>query len=141
MKKLFLLFIITISFLGCSKDSFSNQNPYLPDYPFSTNINLNLPQYSNLKHPSTSVRVFGEGLGVRGIIIFNSGSGYKAYDLACPNHELRDCSVMELKGVSAECNCDGFKYLLFTGLADGAQYQLKQYRIDLIGGDVLKIYN
>lgn len=140
MKKLFLLFIITISFLGCSKDSFSNRNPYLPDYPFSININLNLPQYSNLRHPSTSVRVFGEGLGTRGLIVFNTGSGYRAYDVACPNHELRDCSTMELQGVSAECLCDGLKYLLFTGLSDGAEYPLKQYRVDVMG-DVIKVSN
>ncbi|MBW3517843.1 hypothetical protein [Flavobacterium sp. NKUCC04_CG] len=140
MKKLFLLFIITISFLGCSKDSSSNRNPYLPDYPISLNINLNLPQYSNLRHPSTAVRVFGEALGARGLIIFNSGSGYMAYDVACPNHELKDCSTMELIGVSAECPCDGLKYLLFTGLSEGAAYPLKQYRIDIMG-DVLRVYN
>src|SRR6476620_9202765 len=110
MKKYIPLIIISLFFLGCSNNENSNKNPYLPNYSFSVDLNLNLPTYSTLKYASNSV--YYPGVGVSGIIVFNTGSGYNAFDAACPNQEVSSCSTMTIKGVNALCACDSKEYNL-----------------------------
>lgn len=138
MKKNILLIITSLFFLGCSNDGNSNQNPYIPNNNFSVDINMNLPLYSTLKSPGNGI-YYSDPRIARGIIIFNAGNSYNAFDAACPNHELKDCSIMTLKGINALCDCDKFEYNLFTG-DGGKAYPMKQYRTQL-NGDFLKIYN
>ncbi|TDE06433.1 Rieske (2Fe-2S) protein [Flavobacterium hiemivividum] len=139
MKKILLLSFISILFLGCSDSNFNNKNPYLPNYSFTIDINMNLPAYSDLKFVSNAVYIPGEG--ARGIIVFNSGNGYNAFDAACPNQVLSSCSTMTIKGINAVCPCDNEEYSLFTGLSQGgSQYPMKQYRVE-VNGTNLRVYN
>jgi len=141
MKKYFLIIVISLFFVGCSNNENSNKNPYIPNYSFSVDLNMNLPLYSNLKSPSNAV--YYADAGAKGIIVFNAGNGiYNAFDAACPNQELSSCSTMTIKDIYAVCACDNKEYLLFTGQAtNGDQpYAMKQYRVQ-VNGDVLHIYN
>jgi nitrite reductase/ring-hydroxylating ferredoxin subunit len=139
MKKYFLLLIAFPLLFGCSTNSTNNNNPYLPSYPVNLDINMNLPQYSSLKFVSNAVYISGQG--VRGIIVFNSGSGYNAFDAACPNQALSSCSTMTIKGgINALCACDNAEYSLFTGQSAGKEYPLKQYRVE-VNGNLLRVYN
>ena len=137
MKKYFLLLIALPMFFGCSTNNFNNNNPNIPNYSFTVDINMNLPSYSNLKYVSNAV--YDPNYGVRGIIIFNTGSGYNAFDAACPNQALGTCSTMTIKGINAVCPCDSKEYSLFTGQG-GLQYPLKQYRVE-VNGNMLRVYN
>lgn len=137
MKKYFLLLITIPMFMGCSTNNFNNTNPYIPNYSFTVDINMNLPAYSNLLYVSNAV--YYPGQGVRGIIIFNTGSGYNAFDAACPNQALGNCSTMTIKGINAVCPCDSKEYSLFTGQG-GLKYPLKQYRVEM-NGNLLRVYN
>ena len=98
MKKIFPT-IALILLLSCDGGSFNNNNPYLPNYPVELQINMSLPQYSNLQYPSNHVVDYSQG--VRGIVIFNTGSGFNAFDLACPNQPLSSCSTMSIDGINA----------------------------------------
>jgi nitrite reductase/ring-hydroxylating ferredoxin subunit len=138
MKKYFLLLIAFPIFFGCSTNSTSNNNPYLPNYTVNLDINMNLPAYSNLKYVSNGVYISNQG--VRGIIVFNSGSGYNAFDAACPNQALSSCSTMTINGIYAVCACDSAEYSLFSGQSTGKQYPLKQYRVE-VNGNLLHVYN
>lgn len=140
MKKYLVLLILPF-LMGCDKDNFSNNNPYLPNYGFSLNINMSLPQYSNLQFPSNAVYINNGSAGVRGIFVFNTGSGYVAFDAACPNQALSSCSTMTLNGINAICGCDNASYSLFTGQAAGIQYSMKQYRVEQIDAVSLRVYN
>ena len=140
MKKYLVLLILPF-LMGCDKENFSNNNPYLPSYSFSLNINLALPQYSNLQFPSNAVYINNGSAGVRGIFVFNTGSGYVAFDAACPNQALSSCSTMTLSGINAICGCDSATYSLFTGQAAGMQYSRKQYRVEQIDAVSLRVYN
>lgn len=140
MKKYLILFVIPL-FFGCDKENFSNNNPYLPSYGFALNINLSLPQYSNLQFPSNAVYINNGTAGVRGVFVFNTGSGYVAFDAACPNQPLSSCSTMTLSGINAICPCDDAVYSLFTGQAAGKEYQMKQYRVEQLNASSLKVYN
>ena len=124
---------------GCSTNSTNNNNPNLPNYPVNIDINMNLPQYSNLKFMSNAVYISGQG--VRGIIVFNnSGTTYNAFDAACPNQALSTCSMMTINGIYAVCACDNAEYSLFSGQCKGKQYPLKQYRVE-VNGNLLHVYN
>jgi hypothetical protein len=56
---------------------------------------MNLPAYSNLQYPSNAIYYAGQG--IRGVYVFNTGSGYNAFEAACPNQALSACSTMTLK--------------------------------------------
>jgi nitrite reductase/ring-hydroxylating ferredoxin subunit len=150
MKK-YLLFLIIIPLLfGCSTNSPNNNNPYLPSYQVNTEINLSLPQYSDLKFVANGVYIPNQG--VRGIFIFNtSGTTYNAFDAACPNQALSACSTMTFKKLDpldplkidktrVVCACDNAEYSLFSGQSTGKQYPLRQYRVE-VNGNVLRVYN
>ena len=149
MKKYFFLFIALPMLFGCDSNSPINNNPYLPNYPVNVEINMNLPAYSLLKSVVNAIYFPNEG--VRGIFVFNTGSGYLAFDAACPNQALSTCSTMNFKKLdpvdplkidktTVVCACDSAAYSLFTGQSKGAAYSMKQYRVE-VNGDVLRVYN
>jgi nitrite reductase/ring-hydroxylating ferredoxin subunit len=140
MKKFFLLFCLVVLSSSCSKDKVNNNNPYLPNYTFSIDIDTSLPLYNNLTFAGNGIRITQQNIGVRGIFVFNTGSGYTAFDAACPNQSLSSCSTMTLSGINAVCACDSKQYSLYTGLASGVQYPMKAYRVE-VNGSVIRVYN
>lgn len=124
---------------GCESGSVNNSNPYIPNYHFNVVLNLSLPAYSNLQFASNHVVVNSEG--ARGVVVFNTGSSYVAYDLACPNVGYESCtSAMSINGINAECDCDDTAYNLFSGQSSGQKYSMKQYRVE-VNGSVLTVSN
>jgi len=150
MKKYFFLLIAFTLFFSCSSDKANNKNPNLPNYSFTVDINMNLPSYSNLLNPVNAI--YYPSQGVRGLFIFNTGSGYVAFDAACPNQALSDCSTMAFKKLdpvdplkiditNVVCACDNAEYSLFSGQSPNKEYPLKQYRVEVKGNNVLRVYN
>jgi len=137
MKKSVWLFVLFLAFISCSDNGPVNTNPFIPNYTFTVDINMNLPSYSKLLYPSNAV--YYAGKGVKGLIIFNTGSGYNAFDAACPNQTPSTCSPMTIDGIDAVCSCDTKTYSLFSGQGS-LQYPMKQYRVE-VNGNVLRIYN
>lgn len=129
MKNLIFAFIYIILLTSCDKNSVVNNNPNLPNYTFSIDINLDLPNYNNLNFTGNSVIINTQGAGIRGVILFNSGSGFLAFDAACPNQSLSDCSTMTISDISANCPCDNKKYSLYTGISEGQKYAMKAYQV------------
>ncbi|CAM3872544.1 hypothetical protein FLBR109950_06015 [Flavobacterium branchiophilum] len=138
--KKIVVFIFIGCLFSCSKETINNNNPYLPNYTFTYNVDLNLPSHSNLQFAGNGITVTTQGVGVRGVFVFNTGSGYTAWDMACPNQSLSSCSTMTLSGINAVCPCDDKKYSLYTGQSAGMTYPLKAYRVE-VNGTVLRIYN
>ena len=143
MKRFFCLLVLFLATLSCEKDrQTNNNNPYLPNYLFEVTLNMSFPQYSSLAYPSNAVYVNTAGAGIRGVIVFNAGRGnYLAYDAACPNQALSDCSTMTINGINAKCACDNAEYSLFTGLSAGKQYPMKTYRVQMINATTIQVYN
>ena len=141
MKTIFYFLVIGL-FLSCDKDSQNNNNnPYLPNYNFSTTVNLNLPEYNSLQFPGNAVYIGTAAVGIRGIFVLNTGSGYVALEAACPNQALSNCSTMVLNGINAVCPCDNVSYSLFTGQASGMPYAMIPYRTEMINATTLRVYN
>ena len=140
MKKIIILLLILPFAFGCDGGSINNNNPNIPNYPVNLQINMSLPGYSNLQYPSNHIVDYSQG--ARGIVVFNTGSGYVAFDLACPNQSFSSCtSAMSINGIEAICDCDDTVYNLFTGQSPGQPYPLKQYRVNIGGGNTLIITN
>jgi nitrite reductase/ring-hydroxylating ferredoxin subunit len=140
MKKILFLILLSAFIFGCSKDKFSNENPFLPNYSFSMDVNKNLPSFSGLNFAGNAVKAYPSNGPSRGVIIFNTGSTYNAWDGACPNQDLTTCSTLTISGSNASCPCGSENYNLFTGQSAGKQYSLKQYRVE-VNGDVIRVYN
>ena len=139
IRKIFLLVFVLL--ISCSDEETRTNNPFLPNYNFSIDVNISLPQYSNtLGFPGNGYLLTQEGAGIRGIFLFNTGSGFVAYDGACPNQALADCSTLVLDGINAKCTCNNEKYLLYTGLSAGQKYPLKAYRTEVLG-NVVRVFN
>ncbi|MBS7252727.1 Rieske (2Fe-2S) protein [Flavobacterium branchiicola] len=137
MKKIWLLIVFVCALSACSDSERSNKNPYIPNYSVNLSVDMNLPAYSNLKFVSNGVIV--PNFGAKGIIIFNAGSNYTAFDAACPNQEINSCVAMTVDGINAVCSCDKEQYSLFTGLGK-KEYPLKPYKVEVIGS-VIHVYN
>ena len=137
MKKILLLTLFVTALISCSDSERSNKNPYIPNYSVNLSVDMNLPAYSNLKFVSNGIIV--PNFGAKGVIIFNAGNGYTAFDAACPNQDLTSCTAMTIEGINAVCSCDKTEYSLFTGLGE-KEYPLKQYKVQ-VTGTVIHVYN
>ncbi len=140
MKHLIIGFFSILLLLSCSESSVRNKNPYLPDYAFSLLINTNLPLYSGLNSPVNPIIVTDTGSGVNIIVMKVSASDYRAWDANCPNQYPTSCSKMSLIGINAKCGCDNIEYSIFTGIGTG-NYTMKPYRVEVSGGNSIRIYN
>ncbi|WP_333599560.1 hypothetical protein [Flavobacterium sp.] len=139
MKKILILLAFLPFIFSCDGGRVNNSNPNIPNYPVNLQINMNLPAYSNLQFPSNHIVDYSQG--ARGIVVFNTGSGFNAFDLAAPNQIFTSCtSPMTISGIEAHCSCDNSVYSLFTGLGAGQQYPMKQYNVQ-VAGSTLTIYN
>lgn len=99
---------------SCSDDD--GQISCNPEYNVFVSINLSLPLYSELQNPNGWAYIQGEGAGTRGMIIVNTGNGFRAYDRnaphICPNTE----STLEVRdAIKIYCPSDGAEWILLTG--------------------------
>lgn len=140
MKRLiFLLSFVTL--ISCDKDRApNNNNPFIPNYSFTIDINTALPSYSQLQFVSNPIFIQQQGIGFKGIIVMKVGeNAYSAFEATCPNQIPSACSQLTINGINAVCPCDNTEYSLFTGLGNSA-YPLKPYRVEVIGA-IIRVYN
>lgn len=138
MKHFFLL--ISLVFLtACSRNNSDENCKFLVNARVDATINMNLPQYNQLQFTSNSVYIANQGN--KGIIVMNTGSGFRAWDAADPNHEQTNCSLLTINGANAVCGCvDANTYSLFTGGSVGTpqlRCGLKEYRVSRSGNTLI----
>ena len=138
MRKLLLLFLLT-SFFSCEKN---NSNDILPNINVNVVLDLNLPQYVQLKTPSGWVYVQG---GLQGIVVQNTGienPHYKAFERACPNN---DCTTpMTFDGsLKLKCSCDNSEYNIIDGSPQtaGNIHFAREYKVNEVNKNTLIITN
>lgn len=138
--RIFLISII-FSLISCVKEH--RNNNYLPKTNFSIRINTKLPLYNKLKTPLSPIEITHENAGLRGIVVINTGSGYRAWERACPNRPLSECSTMVVvDNIQMECPCDKIVYNLVNGsvLRGTSAHSLLSYKVEQ-SGDILIISN
>ena len=128
--------------IGCSDDDGPiRANPNLPNISVNLTLDLDLPQYNPLNFPGNSLTTSLQG--IRGIVIYNiDNNQYTAFELACPNTPLDDCSRMTVEAITATCPCNGNEYNIVTGqiTAGEGQYPMLAYRVTR-SGNVIQITN
>ena len=151
--------ILLIGLLSCEKER-QTRNPNLGEVHFTYTINLSLPLYNSLKTPMNTV--FIPHRGIKGFFVTcYSNGGYRAWEAACPNHNLQECHsrLFGIKAIKddnsyeetghsytfAKCSCDGTVYDLRTGspIAIGQiakPYPLLNYNVS-VAGNILTISN
>ena len=67
-KKFFNAFRILVFLTSCSSSDLE-RNPYLPEFSFRFQVNLNLPEYDDLRYAGGSVLI--PQLGHKGVLVFN----------------------------------------------------------------------
>ncbi|UGU14275.1 hypothetical protein LS482_11180 [Sinomicrobium kalidii] len=147
MRKTIAIIALTV-FIFCSCDSDTRErNPYLLETQFSYELNLNLPLYNSLNTPGNAVYVGTEGVGIKGIIVINTGGGFYAWEASCPNHAPNDCSTMTIKGgTNCKCSCEDYEYNLFNGQmlnrpdTEDRTYDLLFYQTQ-VSGSTVRVYN
>ncbi len=108
MKKNIFIFCF-ILLISCGKETIVND--CFRGITINRTISLNLPAYSELQIPNNSKITNIQG---RDVLIVNRGSsGYKAFDLKCPE---RDCEVsMSFDGLKMICSCSKKEYNSLNG--------------------------
>ena len=141
MKKCFLTFILLGLLISCEKDSNRRtNNPYIPNYGFSTILNLNLPSNSQLLNNFNPIPITVEGDIY--ILIMKTADNYVAWNGNCPNQTQTACSRLTIVGLDAKCGCeDAYRYSLFTGIGENAAYPLVNYRVESLGNNTIQVYN
>ncbi|MBL0681958.1 hypothetical protein [Aquimarina mytili] len=106
-KAFFLLSILLIS--SCKSDDDNPNNPNLTPVNVNFSINLNLPQYVNLRVPGGIFEDRTEGRGIKGVVIYNQNNDqFFAYELSDPNlSPSLPCSNLTVEGSRASSNCNG----------------------------------
>ncbi|MFK7747734.1 MAG: hypothetical protein AB8B65_05055 [Kordia sp.] len=146
MKRFLIICCAVACLLSCNSDDDGvNNNPFIQNTLVQFQVNLNLPQFDNLRFAGGSTYI-GNGGGVRGFFVFNlSGDQFFAWEASCPNHVPSSCSTMDINGVLATCSCEDYEYSLANGQllnpVEGMDsYPMVNYRATK-SGDIITISN
>lgn len=139
MKKIGVLILVLVFLISC-KDDYTDGNSYLPNVPVNFSINLLLSEGNKLL--VAGFDTFDKG--VNGVIVFNNGLTYSAFDLACPHITPQGCSKMTFSqsDLYMVCPCDGEEFSKIDGSPQNPEIRqaARSYIVTKIG-DVLYIRN
>ena len=113
----------------------NTKDDYIQEVYVNINIDLNLPEYSDLQVSGNSIFIEG---GVEGIIIYHGvGNDYKVYDRNCSYEPSLSCSQIDSVDAGiAYCGCCTSAFLLSNDasvLNSPALLPLKKYYWTLTG--------
>ncbi len=141
MKKIIFILGIFLIF-SCGSDDANQDNPFLPDVSFSFQLNLNLPQYVNLRVPGGIFVDRTSGRGIKGVIVYRLNTDqFFAYELSDPNQNpTLACSTLTVQGTRASSDCGTeniYEIASFGQLIKGeGSYPLFPYRVTFDGESV-----
>ena len=137
MKPAKYLMILILLFFSCG-----DENNYIRNVYVDVEIDLSLPEFSNLNTVGNSLFIEG---GNKGIIIYRySNYEYKIYDRNCSYEPNLECSYIDsVNSIIAFCGCCTSAFLLDqngSAANSPAILPLKQYNYSL-NNTLLHIFN
>lgn len=131
-----LLLTATCQLFNCKRELTDLPIPYT-DFPDIV-INLNLPQYIELKNDGASIYIDG---GVRGIILYRKNSStYLAYERNCSYQPNEACATVDIDASKFFLidSCCGSTFNLDDGSPNGAPAwrPLRRYKTYLTGTEL-----
>ena len=133
MKLAFYILLALFFFSTCN-----TKDDYIQEVYVNINIDLNLPEHSDLQVSGNSIFIEG---GVEGIIIYHGvGKDYKVYDRNCSYEPSLSCSQIDsVDSGIAYCGCCTSAFLLSNDasvLNSPALLPLKKYYWTLSGSQM-----
>jgi len=131
--------VVSILFLACIKNT--QQNDCYRHIAVNESVNLDLPQFINLRVPGGWVYTNG---GFQGLIVHNNGVEFKAFDRLCPRQHIASCSQMVVvDDFRLRCPCDGSEFNILNGvpLTQGVTCFANEYLVENLNGSLLRITN
>jgi len=151
-----ITFFIFVPFLAVTSSCNKELNEIIPDVCVNFYVDLVYdPLFYDLTAAGNSVIITSTtnnwgacaaGYDDNGIIVYNAGYDYYAFDCTCPNcYKISNLSIaVKIDGVYAVCPECGTNYALPSSgtptSAGPGRYQLKNYRTNL-SGYYLKVWN
>tara|TARA_B100001287_G_scaffold276357_1_gene286886 strand:- start:1095 stop:1508 length:414 start_codon:yes stop_codon:yes gene_type:complete len=137
MRLIYLLSLIIAFLVACD-----SKEKYICDTYVNIEIDLNLPEFSDLNVIGKSIFVDG---GCKGIIIYKSATNeYKIYDRNCSFEPALNCSFIDsINATVAYCKCCPSAFLIDQNgipVNSPALLPLKKYNYTL-NNQVLYIFN
>ena len=126
--KLALLIFTLLSF-GCMKDDTG-----IPNIIVDIRVPIHSPELVNLQAPTGFVFLNG---GVAGIVVYNTGNGYVAYDRCSTVNPEERCRVeLDNTGYNLVDRCSGAMFFIATGAPakPPAKHGLKRYSAGVSNG-------
>ncbi len=134
MKKIILL-ISFITLLGCE----SNENFSRCDILNPVTINLVNPQFINLIPGGWA---YASG-GPRGLIIYNTGSSFKAFSRECPHLNTCTSALVVENDIKMVCPCDDVTFSILDGSpqTSGINDSVCEFKVTQVSSTVLSVTN
>jgi nitrite reductase/ring-hydroxylating ferredoxin subunit len=131
-----ILLGLVFLFSGCAKEDTG-----LPNVFVDFRVFMNDPNYFALNGPGGFA--FVDNQGIAGVVIYNTGYGFRAFDRCSTVNPEERCAVeLDETGLSLVDPCSGAKFDLATGIPTKAPAEklLRQYHVSVMG-NVLRITN
>ena len=138
----FVFFAVVVFFLSLFLPSCTKDSTYIPYVPVNIQINLQNPDYVNIRSIGGWVYITG---GSKGLIVYRADLNlFMVYDRHCPYNPTDSCSTVNAVGVtlSAVDPCCGSEFQLTDGsvLKGPATRALQHYQTSY-DGNILSINN
>ena len=116
LKTFFSLLIFSLLSLVISCESRAETVSCFPSQIINVQLNLNLPAYNNLRTMGGWIYINEQQSGTRGLIVVNTGTGFKVYDRNAPHLCPDTNTTLEVQNnIKIVCPKDGAEWILQDG--------------------------
>ena len=116
LKAFFILLVFSLLSLVISCESRAETVSCFPSQIINVQLNLKFPAYDNLNRMGGWIYINEQQSGTRGLIVVNTGTGFKVYDRNAP-HLCPDANTtLEVQNnIKIVCPKDGAEWILQDG--------------------------
>ena len=116
LKAFFILLVFSLLSLVISCESRADTVSCFPSQIINVQLNLNLPAYANDLNTKGWIYINEQQSGTRGLIVVNTGTGFKVYDRNAP-HLCPDANTTLIvqNDIKIVCPKDGAEWILQDG--------------------------
>lgn len=140
IRKIISLFFLPLVFLSCPEKS--TNIDCVPTSQINVSIDISLASYQALQVNGGWIYYSGNLAGTRGLIVVNTGSGYKAYDRNAPHICPGSNTTLIVKDdILIKCPSDGAEWILSTGQPVSIASRSPYSYYTSINGNILRITN
>ena len=116
LKAFFILLVFSLLSLVISCESRADTVSCFPSQIINVQLNLKFPAYDNLNKMGGWIYINEQQSGTRGLIVVNTGTGFKVYDRNAPHLCPDSNTTLEVQNnMKIVCPKDGAEWILTDG--------------------------